>query len=106
MSEFVSVGGDPQRSLESVHVPSYSIDTSGVIRWLNPAAERLLGDVRGRHYTSVVAREDRPRALDLFSRRVLGTATVTDSEAVLVATDGTRVPVEISAVRWWMADTP
>ena len=98
MSEFLAVGGDPQRSLESVNVPSYSIDSSGVIRWLNPAAERLLGDVRGRHYTSVVAREDRRRALDLFASKVLGTAAVTDSTAVLVATGGERVAVEISSV--------
>ena len=57
--EFLAVGGDAQQSLEGVNVPSYSIDTSGVIRWLNPAAVRLMGDVRGRQYTSVVAAEDR-----------------------------------------------
>ena len=47
-------------ALESVTVPSYVLDTTGVVRWINPAAERLLGDIRGRHYTSVVAPEDRP----------------------------------------------
>ena len=73
MSEFLAVGGDPQRSLESVNVPSYSIDSSGLIRWLNPAAERLLGDVRGRHYTRW-SRQDRRRALDIFASKVLGTA--------------------------------
>ena len=30
------------------------LDTNGVVRWLNPAAERLLGNVRGRHFTGVV----------------------------------------------------
>ena len=59
MSEFLKVGGDPQRSLEGVNVPSYAIDSSGVIRWVNPAGERLMGDVRGRHFTSMVAQETR-----------------------------------------------
>ena len=98
MSEFLKVGGDPQRSLEGVNVPSYAIDSSGVIRWVNPAGERLMGDVRGRHFTSMVAREDRRRARELFSSKLLGTATVTDAELVLVATDGTRVGLEISSV--------
>src|SRR4051794_40419892 len=98
VSEFLAVGGDPQQSLENVNVPSYSMDTSGVIRWLNPAGVRVMGDVRGRHYTSVVAPEDRRRADDAFARKLLGTAAVTDSKAVLVANDGTRVAVEISSV--------
>jgi DNA-binding CsgD family transcriptional regulator len=34
----------------------------------------------------------------LFSSKLLGTAMVTDAELVLVATDGTRVAVEISSV--------
>jgi PAS domain-containing protein len=36
-----------EEALEHVNVPSYVIDTSGIIRWLNPAAERIVGDVRG-----------------------------------------------------------
>jgi DNA-binding NarL/FixJ family response regulator len=68
-----------------------------VVRWINPAAEQLLGDVRGRHYTSVVAPEDRPRARELFTRKVLG-ASATDTTGVLVSSDGTRQALEISAV--------
>jgi DNA-binding CsgD family transcriptional regulator len=44
--------------LEHVNVPSYHIDTSGVVRWLNAAARNLVGDVRGAQFTSVVAPED------------------------------------------------
>jgi hypothetical protein len=51
-------GGDLERALADVGVPSYVLDTSGGVRWINAAAERLLGDVRGRHFTSVVAPED------------------------------------------------
>jgi PAS domain S-box-containing protein len=93
----LAVGGDVERALGSVNVPSYVLDTSGIVRWINPAAERLLGDVRGRHYTSVVAPEDQPRARELFSRKLLG-ASATDTAAVLVSTDGRRLPLEISSV--------
>ena len=50
----LAVGGDAERALAGIPVPSYVLDTAGVVQWINPAAERLLGDVRGRHFTSVV----------------------------------------------------
>ena len=98
MAEGLHVDGDVERALDNVSVPSYVLDTSGVIRWINPAAERLLGNVRGRQFTSVVAAEDQRRARELFARKVLGTASATDSTGVLVATDGTRLTLEISSV--------
>src|SRR6187551_3359180 len=98
MGSGLGVGGDVERALYSVGVPSYVLDTSGVVRWINPAAERLLGDVRGRQFTSVVAAEDSRRARELFAQKVLGTAPATDATGVLVSTAGTRVPVEISSV--------
>jgi len=94
----LEVGGDVERALGSVGVPSYVLDTTGVIRWINPAAERLLGDVRGRHYTSVVAPEDTRRARELFSRKVLGTTSATEAPGVLVTMTGRRVAVELSSV--------
>jgi len=97
MATGLAVGGDVEQALESVGVPSYVLDTMGIVRWLNPAAEQLLGDVRGRHFTSVVAPEDSNRARELFSRKVLG-ASPTDATGVLISTAGTRVAVEISAV--------
>ena len=98
MANGLGVGGDVEQALGSVGVPSYVLDTFGVVRWLNPAAERLVGDVRGRHFTSVVAPEDSRRARELFSQKVLGTTPATDAPGVLVSTTGARVPVEISAV--------
>jgi PAS domain S-box-containing protein len=93
-----SVGGDLEQALDSIGVPSYVLGPTGIVRWINPAAERLLGDIRGRHYTSVVAPEDSRRARELFSRKVLGTSPATDATGVLVSAAGTRVAVEISAV--------
>ena len=98
MAGGLHVDGDVERALDNVSVPSYVVDTSGVIRWINPAAARLLGNVRGRQFTSVVAPEDQRRARELFARKVLGTASSTDSTGVLVATDGTRLTLEISSV--------
>jgi PAS domain S-box-containing protein len=98
MTGVLGVGGDVELALQGVGVASYVLDTSGVIRWINPAAERLVGDVRGQHFLAVVAPEDRKRALELFDRKVLGTATATETTGVLVSSDGTRRAVEVSAV--------
>jgi PAS domain S-box-containing protein len=98
MATGLGMGGDVEQALNRVGVPSYVLDTTGIVRWINPAAERLLGDVRGRHFTSVVAPEDSRRARELFSRKLLGTAPATDATGVLVSTVGTRVGVEISSV--------
>ena len=89
---------DAERALADIPVPSYVLDTAGVVQWINPAAERLLGDVRGRHFTSVVGPEDRARARELFARKVLGTSAATETSGVFVSNDGTRVALEVSAV--------
>jgi PAS domain S-box-containing protein len=90
--------GDAQRALEDVQVPSYVIDRFGIIRWLNPAAERLVGDVRGRQQSSVVAPEQRREAKESFTRKLLGTEKSTESKVVVLGPDGERIQVEISAV--------
>ena len=98
MATGLTVGGDVERALGNVGVPSYVLDTTGNVRWINPAAERLLGNIRGRHYTSVVAPEDSRRARELFAMKVIGASPATDSTGVLVSTTGARVPVELSSV--------
>ena len=87
-----------EETLEHVNVPSYLIDTTGIIRWVNPAADRLVGDVRGRQFTSVVAPEETRRARELFARKVVGAVEVTDAGIVLLDKDGGRVAVEVSSV--------
>jgi PAS domain S-box-containing protein len=74
------------------------IDRTGVIRWLNPAAITLFGDVRGRHYTSVLAPEDTRRARELFTSKIIGAVSVTEAEAVFYNADRSRVTLELSAV--------
>ena len=98
--------GDPSEGLPrhdwvqaaNIPVASYIVDTDGVVRWINPAAERLLGNVRGRHFTAVVGPEDGTEAPELFARKVLGTASAMEAAGVLVSAGGARIDVEISAV--------
>jgi PAS domain S-box-containing protein len=98
MATGLAVGGDVEQALARVGVPSYVLDRTGNVRWINPAAERLLGDIRGRHYTSVVSPEDSRHARELFAQKVIGGSPATESTGVLVSTAGERVAVELSAV--------
>jgi PAS domain S-box-containing protein len=98
MAGLSSVSGDIREALEHVKVPSYAIDPTGVIRWVNQAAIDLVGDCRGRQFTSVVAPEDTRRAREVFARKIAGTARVTDVQASLIDANGERVQVEVSGV--------
>ena len=97
MSRLGTLGGDLEGALDRVNVPSYVIDSHGIIRWVNRAAEDLVGDVRGRQFTSVVAPEETRRAREAFSRHMVGEQDV-DAPVVLVDQDGDRVSVEVSSV--------
>jgi PAS domain S-box-containing protein len=90
--------------LEHVNVPSYHVDTSGIVRWLNLAARNIVGDVRGAQFTSVVAPEDTRRARDIFARKIIGAAEVTDAVVDVVTAEGKRATVEISSVPVFQGD--
>ena len=98
MSALRAIGGDVEQALDQINVPAYVIDKHGIIRWVNPAARRVVGDVTGRQFTSVCSPEESRRAREVFAQKIAGTAPVTDSEVVLVQEDGDRVQVEISSV--------
>jgi PAS domain S-box-containing protein len=97
MSHLRRLGGDLEDALDRVNVPSYVIDSHGIIRWVNQAAEDLVGDVRGRQFTSVVAPEETRRAREAFSKHMVGEQDV-DAPVVLLDDDGDRVSVEVSSV--------
>jgi PAS domain S-box-containing protein len=98
VSELGAIGGDVEDAIERVRVPAYIIDAHGIIRWLNPAARKIVGDVRGRHLTSVVAPEETRRARAIFTRNLFGPPTGSDNRAVVIGADGERVSIEVSAV--------
>ena len=92
------MGVDVREALERVRVPAYVIDRHGIIRWINPAAERILGDVRGRQVSSVFAPEDRRRGTELFLRNLMGPSQGSDNRGVFLDADGERVTMEVSGV--------
>ena len=98
MSRLRAMDADVERALEQINVPAYVIDTHGIIRWVNPAAQKVVGDVSGRQFTSVVAPEETRRARESFAQKIVGGAASTDEEVVLVQDDGDRINVEVSAV--------
>ena len=98
LSVLQSMEADVARALDHINVPSYLLDRTGVIRWVNQAGRRLVGDVEGRHFTSVVAPEETRRARERFARRLLGNGDPTDSSMVLVDDEGGRVAVDLSSV--------
>jgi PAS domain S-box-containing protein len=98
MSGLAAIGGDVEDALERVNVPAYVIDPTGVIRWINSAGRRIVGDVRGRQFTTVVAPEDRRLSRELFAQKVVGKARVTDAEVDIIDAHGDRVTVDISSV--------
>jgi|ERR1700733_6142518 PAS domain S-box-containing protein len=87
-----------ENALELVNVPSYVLDTTGVVRWINPAARRRVGDVRGRQFSSIVAPEDKERSREMFARKVVGSESVTDAEFAVVDRNGDRMTVDVSSV--------
>jgi PAS domain S-box-containing protein len=98
MSELEAIGGEVEDAIERVRVPAYVIDRHGIIRYLNPAARKLVGDVRGRQLTSVVAPEETRRAREIFARNLMGPRAGSDNKGVVIDADGERVSIEVSAV--------
>lgn len=97
-SALKALGADVEGALEHVNVPSYVIDRAGVVRWMNDAARRIVGDQVGRQFTSVVAPEETRRARELFVRKLLGNESVTDASIAVLDQRGRRLSVEISSV--------
>jgi len=89
---------DLEDVLEHINVPSYLIRADGIVRWVNPAARRIVGDVVGRQFTSVVAPEDTRRARELFARKIVGGTAATDAGVTIIDRGGKRLGVEITSV--------
>ena len=87
MSRLRAMDADVEQALEQINVPAYVIDTHGIIRWVNPCGKRLVGDVTGRQFTSVVAPEETRRARVSFAQKVVGNVKSTDEEVRRIVTD-------------------
>src|SRR5262252_2331639 len=98
MPDLRDIGADVEGALERVRVPAYVVDRQGVIRWQNPVALKIFGDVRGKQISSVVAPEEKRRAREIFLRNLTGSPHGSDNKAVAIDASGERVTVEVSAV--------
>jgi DNA-binding CsgD family transcriptional regulator len=83
--------------MDAVGFPAYLIDAQGRIQALNPAAQALIGDRRGRLATSVVAAEDVDEVRRHISRKLLKPDR-TDALVTLNDDRGNLNRVEISSV--------
>ncbi len=90
--------GRLEPALGQVGVPCYLIDRDGVVRWVNEAAQELLGPVVGRPFTRFVAPEDVHATREIFARKLLGRADATDFTVRMVGQDGRKVAIEVNSV--------
>jgi len=89
---------DLEDALNRISIPAYTVDTAGVVTWLNAAGRRIVGEARGRQFTSFVAPEETRHVREVFARKIAGHAPVTDFESVVLDSDGGRLKVQISSV--------
>lgn len=90
--------GDVLGALDRLPLPIFAIARTGVVRWLNMAAEEVVGDAKGRPFTDLVAPESQAGVRDAFASKIVGAREATDYEATLIDKDGARVQVEICSV--------
>jgi PAS domain S-box-containing protein len=84
-------------ALEQINVPAYVLDSAGRIRWLNSAAEQIVGDCKGKLFTSVIDPDDVRRARARFVENLRGDVH-RDFAVDVVTSQGEERRVEISSV--------
>jgi DNA-binding CsgD family transcriptional regulator len=99
VEELRRIAPDLAPSIARLRVPAYILDRSGTVRWMNAAAVRQFGDLRGRKIGQVVAPEYLTLARQEFAAKVLGTTEATEGRVVLRSADGRSVPVDVSATQ-------
>ena len=93
------LGGTIDDALAKVRVPAFILNRDGVVRWQNARATEIVGEARGRHFTSVVAPEAVHEARIAFAKKMLGNARTTTRSLVVRSADGAgSVAVEVHAV--------
>jgi PAS domain S-box-containing protein len=96
--ELAAISAGLETALEHVSIPAYVLDSAGVIRWINQAGRRIVGDVVGRQFTSLVAAEETRHVREMFARKVAGRTVVTDFDSIVVPGTGERLGVQVSSV--------
>jgi DNA-binding CsgD family transcriptional regulator len=92
------LGADMYEALVDLESVAIVVDREGIIRWLNPTGIQLLGDVRGRHFRTIVAPDYSHEAERRFASKVVGTVRATRNEAALLGTGGMRILFDCTSV--------
>jgi DNA-binding CsgD family transcriptional regulator len=95
--------GSITRALERLPMPMWITERNGRIRWLNAAAENVLGSVNGLHFSRLIAPESLNDFRECFARRILGASDLTVRRMTLLGRAGrfaaelVAVPVEVDS---------
>ena len=80
-------------------MPAYILDRNGVVRWLNTAAVREFGDIRGKRIGQIVEPEYVTEARQEFAAKLLGNVETTEATVAVRTAEGRRVVVDISSTQ-------
>jgi PAS domain S-box-containing protein len=99
VEELRRIAPDISPSVAMLPMPAYILDRNGVVRWLNPAAIREFGDMRGKRITQIVEPEYAAKARQEFAAKLLGTQQSTEETVAVRTSAGRRVQVDISSTQ-------
>jgi len=99
LAELRRIAPDISPSVARLPMPAYILDRNGVVRWLNMAAVRHFGDIRGKRIGQIVEPEYATLARQEFAAKLLGTVEATEGTVAVRTTDGRRVVVDISSTQ-------
>jgi DNA-binding CsgD family transcriptional regulator len=99
IEELRRIAPDLAPSVAKLKMPAYILDRNGVVRWMNAAAVRHFGDLRGKRIGQIVEPEYVALARQEFAAKILGTVEATEGRAALRTADGRRVVVDVSSTQ-------
>jgi PAS domain S-box-containing protein len=97
--ELRRIAPDLSPSIARLPMPAYILDRNGIVRWLNMAAVRAFGDMRGKRISPIVEPEYTTKARQEFAAKILGTVQATEGTVAVRTADGRRVEVDISSTQ-------
>ena len=86
--QLLELGGQLEETLARLSVPAFATDDRGIIRWLNPVALELVGDLRGRSATQLVAPDELQEAQRAVARKLIGVDGTTNDVRTIRTRDG------------------
>jgi DNA-binding CsgD family transcriptional regulator len=99
LKELRRIAPDISPSVARLPMPAYILDRNGVVRWLNMAAVRHFGDIRGKRIGQIVEPEYATLARQEFAAKLLGTQQATEGTVAVRTAEGRRVLVDISSTQ-------